>query len=298
MRLLCGTGVLIACGLALAGCGDEASPPAKRAAVINVEIDRVFSIEADPPGGDVLVATDRGLIRIDSDGRNPRQVLGVYRDRRGSTPMGALSLAPGEPGTLLASGHPRAPTRGFSETLGLVSSSDGGRRWEPVSLYGRADFHPLRRADARIYGFDFRQLKFVVTTDEGRTWKPLELPAPMYDFVVDPADPDRLAASTPAGLLESVDGGYRWLPAGKGGGDLRLAWPQTGRFYSAAKDGTVTTSDGPGSRGAPVGELPAKPQTLTALDPDSLLAAVDGGRVVRSDDGGQSWRDWLLFGEP
>ena len=143
-----------------------------------------------------------------------------------------------------------------------MSSSDGGRRWEPVSLYGRADFHPLRRADARIYGFDFRQLKFLVTTDEGRTWKPLELPAPMYDFVVDPADPDRLAASTPAGLLESVDGGHRWLPAGKGGDDLRLAWPQAGRFYAAAKDGTVTTSDGPGSRGAPVGELPAKPQTL------------------------------------
>ena len=212
--------------------------------------------------------------------------------------MGALSLVGGEGGSLLASGHPRMPADGFAETLGLVASSDGGRRWEPVSLYGRADFHPLRRADARIYGFDFRQLKFLVTTDEGRTWRPLELPAPMYDFVVDPDDPDRLAASTPAGLLESVDGGNRWLPAGKAGDDLRLAWPETDRFYAAAKDGTVTVSDGPGSRGAPVGELPGKPQTLTALDQDSLLAAVDGGRVVRSDDGGQSWRDWLLFEQP
>jgi hypothetical protein len=82
VRLWCGTGVLIACGLAVAGCGDQASPPAKRAAVIDVDIDRVFSIEADGSGGDVLdptTADSPGATGCSS--RNLDLVMGKWESR-------------------------------------------------------------------------------------------------------------------------------------------------------------------------------------------------------------------------
>ena len=100
-----------------------------------------------------LVATDAGTV-----------VAGTHRGARTVTAAGAVS-APGgaqddlmgmtgEAGTqrLASSGHP-GPGTSLPNPLGLITSTDGGATWTPVSLQGRERHAPtpsiLRRATIR-----------------------------------------------------------------------------------------------------------------------------------------------------
>lgn len=75
----------------------------------------------------------------------PAQISQEQQDFMGFTVAG--------PDRLLASGHP-TPGQDLPAALGLIESRDGGRTWQPVSLLGQADFHVLRAAGERVYGFD------------------------------------------------------------------------------------------------------------------------------------------------
>ncbi|MDQ3768132.1 MAG: hypothetical protein M3370_01435 [Actinomycetota bacterium] len=230
------------------------------------------------PGGDgVFIATHNGLYRAAGDGRAPVQVSAEQQDFMGFTVAA--------PDRLLASGHP-APGQDLPGALGLIESRDGGRTWQPVSLLGEADFHVLRAAGERVYGFDGISRRFLASADGGGTWQERELPAPMFvDLAIAPDDPERLVAATQDGLFTSNDAGRSWRPAGEAFG--LLGWAPSGRLFVVDARAQILSGapDGPLS---PRGALPELPVTFMAAE-GALYAALGDGRVLRSQDDGASW---------
>ncbi|WP_348245882.1 WD40/YVTN/BNR-like repeat-containing protein, partial [Salmonella enterica] len=76
------------------------------------------------------------------------------------------------PDRFIGSGHPELRDD-LPPLLGLISSSDAGRTWEPVSLLGEADFHALDADGARVVGYDASGGRLMRSDDGGRTWTTL-----------------------------------------------------------------------------------------------------------------------------
>ncbi|MCP9490451.1 MAG: hypothetical protein MSC31_11335 [Solirubrobacteraceae bacterium MAG38_C4-C5] len=227
-------------------------------------------------GDGVLIATHDGLYSAAGDGSAPVQVSAEQQDFMGFTVAA--------PDRLLASGHPAAG-QDLPAALGLIESRDGGRTWQPVSLLGEADFHVLRAAGERVYGFDGAGGRFLASADGGGTWQERELPAPMFDLAIAPDDPQRLIAATEEGLFASNDAGGSWRPADDATG--LVAWAPSGRLFVVDEQAQVLSGapDGPLSRR---GALPELPVTFMAAQ-GALYAALADGSVLRSVDEGASW---------
>lgn len=236
----------------------------------------VHGLGLTPSGDGVLIAAHNGLFRAPVGGGAPVQVSAEQQDFMGFTVA--------SPERLLASGHP-APGQNLPAALGLIESRDGGRTWQSVSLLGEVDFHVLRAAGERVYGFDGASGRLLASADGGRTWQERPLPAPIFDLAIAPGDPQRLIAATEAGLVASRDGGRTWRLAGDAVG--LLAWPSSAQLLVVDEQGQVL-SGAPGGRLSPRGALPELPVTFMAAR-DALYAALADGSVLRSVDGGASW---------
>jgi hypothetical protein len=230
------------------------------------------------PGGRLFIATHTGLF-LSAPGQTTAESVGTSdQDIMGFT------VAAG--GRFLGSGHPGSEQSNLPANLGLIESRDGGRTWKPISLLGEADFHVLRASGERVYGFDSTNLRFLVSSDAGRRWDEREVPEPLVDLAIDPADPDRLVASGESGLLTSGDAGRQWRALG--GEPALLAWSDDGRLYSITGDGAVEASADGGRSFAEAGTVSGQPVAFMADGEDLYVALADGG-VQRSTDGGRSW---------
>jgi photosystem II stability/assembly factor-like uncharacterized protein len=189
----------------------------------------------------------------------------------------------------LGSGHPDVEglQEGSPPLLGLIESKDGGRSWTSISMLGEADFHVLRFAGTRIYGYDASGNRLLTSTDAGESWKKLALPSPLLDLAVDPADPDHLLAAGEVGLFESLDAGRHWgllsIDAGL------LAWPSQEMLYLVDDDGTFYRSTDKGQNRTPIGDVGGEPAALVAERANELYVALHDGTVKISTDGGKTW---------
>lgn len=139
--------------------------------------------------------------------------------------------------------------------------------------------------------------------NRGATWSDRLAGADVHRIRVDPADPDRVWAMTATGVQCSSNGGETWAPIEAIEGyyctDL-LIDPAGIRYVSAGTAGTGDTvhiwaNEGSGWRetaqldtGGVSGVV-----AMELIGSDLLhVRAVDGGRhrLVRSEDGGQTWR--------
>jgi photosystem II stability/assembly factor-like uncharacterized protein len=270
--------VLVAVGAVLlaTGSASEEEPPVAGAPSGATSGGHVHGLGLAPAGDGLLIATHNGLYRAAGNGSAAVQVSAEQQDFMG------FAVADGD--RLLASGHP-AEGQDLPGVVGLIESRDGGRTWQPVSLLGEADFHVLRAAGERVYGFDGVSGRFLASTDGGRTWQARELPAPMFDLAIAPDDPERLVAATEDGLFTSTDAGRSWRPAGDAVG--LLAWAPSGRLFVVDAQAQVL-SGAPGGRLSRQGTLPEPPVTFMAAE-DALYAALADGSVLRSVDEGASW---------
>jgi photosystem II stability/assembly factor-like uncharacterized protein len=190
----------------------------------------------------------------------------------------------------LGSGHPDPRDirdRRLPPLLGLIESTDAGKTWRPISLLGEADFHVLRNAGDRVYGFDATNERLMVSRDGGRTWIEHRPPAPLIDLVPDPRRSGHVVAATERGLFESDDGGGSWRELGKSVG--LLAWPAPNRLYAVDGRGRVLTSADAGREWKAVGDIGGQPAALLATAPRDLYVALHDGTIKRSANGGASW---------
>ena len=131
-------------------------------------------------------------------------------------------------------------------------------------------------------------------------------------LAADPADPQRLYAGTRDGILRSGDGGLTWQPAGMEGRiikSLAVSPHDPDTVYAGTKPALMFRSDDGGQSWRELDGFrripnrwwwfsPAEPPDRrpyviaiapSPTEPETLLAGVEFGAVVRSDDGGETW---------
>jgi photosystem II stability/assembly factor-like uncharacterized protein len=256
----------------------------------------------------LYVATHTGLVRL-RDAATPEWV-GEHRfDLMGFT------AHPSEPGLVYASGHPDVQTyaRDRVGNLGLLVSRDGGRTWQSVALRGQADFHALAlspREGGVLYGWNVAGAPglFKVATT---TWAAERLPARgLADVLALAASPDpagALLAGTLTGLFASRDGGQAWTalkalgtaPVTAAAFHARDARVVAAYVHRAAA-GLMLSRDG-GTTWEPAGYHGGadSPAAALAVGPGEHVAvATTAADVVRSGDGGRTWRTVVERGRP
>jgi len=282
----------VCCGvlglLLMAACGDGGQvAPGDRLPATPLPADEdpglvhVHGLGVNPADGLVYAATHFGLWRLTEHGE-PERVGEAAHDLMGFTVVG--------PDHFQASGHP-AVVEKLPPLLGLIESTDGGQTWRSVSLLGEVDFHALRAAHDRVYGWNATDGAFMVSED-GLDWQRRSA-APLADFVVDPEDPDAILATVVASLDEarlvrSSDGGRSWADV-DGPALALLAWERTARLWGVGLDGRVWHSGDGGGSWDEVGLLEGRPEAL--LDSGDDLYAAAGGAILRSADAGATWRE-------
>jgi hypothetical protein len=246
----------------------------------------VHGLGINPSDGALFMATHTGLFRVGRDEQEAKRVGTRLQDTMGFTVAG--------PNRFLGSGHPdirEAREKNLPPLLGLIESTDAGASWNPVSLLGEADFHVLRFAGERVYGYDASNDRLLASVNRGRTWDELDKPGPLIDFAAAPDSPLRLIASSAGGLaeglFESRDGGRNWRQISRALG--LIAWPTTKRLYLVGGEGRIYFSADAGRALAPRGEIGGQPAAFTAEGPVELYAAVHDGTIKRSSDGGATW---------
>lgn len=282
-----GVRALLAAGAVLAivaggACSSNTGQPSQggRPADGDAGVVHVHGLGINPKDGALYAATHTGLFRIPESGVAER-IADRHQDTMGFTVAG--------PDRFLGSGHPdmRDYRAGrLPALLGLVESSDAGATWQSRSLSGKADFHALRAAHGRIYGFDSTSGAFMVS-DDGMTWE-TRATVPIRDFAVSPSDPDLVVATSQRGTLRSRDGGRSWAvltapPL------VLLDWATQDTLWAAAADGVIFRSADGGDSWVQRGALGGPPEALLAAA-GTLYAAVHEQGIFRSDDGGVTWR--------
>jgi hypothetical protein len=244
----------------------------------------VHGLGVNPADGALFIATHTGLYRVGQGERKAERVGDLYQDTMGFTIVG--------PNRFLGSGHPdinEAREKDLPSLLGLIESTDEGESWQPISLHGEADFHVLRFAGERVYGYDSSNDRLLASGDRGRSWEELEKPGPLVDLAVDPTNARRIVVTTAGGLqdglFESRDGGASWTRRSEAVG--LLAWPR--RVYLVAGGGQVFASRDGGRRLEHLGEIGGEPAALVAQGPNELYVALHDGTIKHSTDGGSTW---------
>ena len=270
--------------LVLAGCASDEPPVSDTALpVVALEedpgLEHVHGLGINPADELLYVATHFGLLRVDDE--QAERVGEHYLDLMGFTVLG--------PDHFVASGHPPF-TDELPTHLGLIETTDAGETWEPVSLFGQADFHALRHAHGQIIGWDTISAELLVS-DDGQQWDSRGEHA-IFDVVVDPEDADHLLATTgirPDGLVlaRSDDGGGSWSEL-DGPALTRLAWERPSRLFGIGPDGQVHDSRDGGQSWEQVGDVGGLPEALLDTG-ERLYVAADRALQVSEDDGA-SWQ--------
>ncbi|WP_311344904.1 F510_1955 family glycosylhydrolase [Blastococcus goldschmidtiae] len=283
-------GAAAAGALLLAGCGTDATAGGQAGAdgethshddgthphPDDVTLEHVHGLGVDPADDTLYAGTHYGLVRITPDGELTR-IADRVQDFMGFTVVG--------PEHYLASGHPGEGQDGPGN-LGLIESTDGGQTWETLSLEGEADFHALDAAGDMIYGYSGGRL---LVSEDGVEWADRG-DMRIADLAADPTDPQRVLATTEAGLVVSDDAGKDFTAVA---GAPRLVLVDIaadgGTAAGVAPDGTAFVSTDGGRTWTERGSAGGAPEALT-VEGDDVYVAIDGA-VQASTDGGETFTE-------
>ena len=225
--------------------------------------------------GDLLLIGTHGGLWSQLAGEPAQQVSEHSFDVMGFAQAGSVMYSSGHPG----------PGQDAPPDLGLQTSQDAGRTWESTSLRGQVDFHRLRAQDSIVQGLSAHDGKLLRSTDAGATWSDLGSPG-LFDFALDPSDPEIVVATQQSGTVRSTDGGSTFGPLPDAPLLAFLSW--TGdRLYGVATDNTLQVSTDAGATWKKVGQVQGQPQALGA-DGDHVVALA-GSTVWDSTDGGRTF---------
>jgi photosystem II stability/assembly factor-like uncharacterized protein len=278
--LIAGTiGLVAVLVTAIMATRDDASVTPGERAVHDPGPIHIHALGINPRDDALFVASHTGLYRIGRSENVARRVSDRRQDTMGFTVAAADHF--------LGSGHPDLRD-GLPSRLGLIQSRDGGKRWRPISLLGKADFHVLRARGRQIVAYDASKGRIFVSRDRGQHWRAHRFEGPLVDLVIAPGRPQILLATSPAQLLLSRDGGRSWGSIVETSG--LLAWPKRERLYLLAPDGRLWLSPDRGRRWRALGEIAGRPAAFATYTNGRMYAALHDGTIKRSTDGGRSWR--------
>jgi photosystem II stability/assembly factor-like uncharacterized protein len=272
--------------IAAAGCGSSAVQildPAGKRPLVN-------ALDVDERDDTLLVTTNRGFFRVDPESGKAREIRGLVRVGRRTSPVGRfLEVLADGPGRMYGSGHPDQPET-LPQFLGLMRSRDGGQTWTVIARLGRADLHEMVAAHGSLYAADAVLGALLVSSDGGRTFAERFTPrGQVVDLAVSPADPDRVFVSMETHMFRSADLGSTWDLAGEARG-AQLAWPVERSLFRADADGTVLVSSDGGKTWTRRGRLAREPVKLHEHTARMLDAVLADGTIHRTTDGGRTWK--------
>lgn len=180
----------------------------------------------------------------------------------------------------------------FGHHGGIMSSTNGGRSWQPLGTSSDAMSLGAATSGSIITaGHDV----FAESRDGGRTWVDIPAALPSRDihgFARDPVDPSRMwAYLATGGLWESTDGGLAWERVQEQNILFPVATrsPAGARLFGVSAEGLGSSADG-GRTWRRVATPELYPiASLSATADGSVLVAGGPGGLARSDDGGASW---------
>ncbi|MBG6224093.1 photosystem II stability/assembly factor-like uncharacterized protein [Arthrobacter sp. CAN_A2] len=230
----------------------------------------IHGMSVDPGTDRILLATHDGLFDVT---RSPAQQIGPTIDLMGFTATGD--------GTLYASGHP-GPGTDLPDPVGLITSTDDGRSWEPVSRQGETDFHALAATGTGLIGYEGR----IVTSADGHHWMVTADDVPAYNLAA--ATGGTVLATTEQGLYRSEDSGATWTTVPNApllafttfAGDTAIGVTPDGTVHTSADAGLTWTQ-----RGAILGEPAAIAADHTGDKTHRIWVATNEGIEVSSDNG-------------
>lgn len=201
------------------------------------------------------------------------------RRRRGYAALSLVALAAGLLGFLvLDSGGGTGTAAGEGE--GAVGAQINDGRWRPATGLEGGTVTALavdpQNPETVFAATD--QAGVFKSADGGRTWRSLNLPSRMGRsdaIAIPPADPETLYVGTGRGVAKTTDGGRSWRLTGS---DLRGKTMRGEWYYRGLGTGTgfVYTL------------------VVDQRDPDIVYAGTWNRGVLKSTDGGASWRRTAL----
>jgi photosystem II stability/assembly factor-like uncharacterized protein len=261
-----------------------------------------------------------GLVDLQVDPLNPTNVYGatgegVYKSTDGgrnwsainsgltSLEMSCLAIDPKTPSTIYAGTH----HNGFASGDGIFKSTNGGASWTRInngligSEVSTLTIDPL--TPTTIYATNASGI--FRSTNGGANWTRINTDRHfVISFVIDPKNTSIIylsEGSSPGGVSRSTDGGLTWKGINDGltspHSNLIAIDPVTPTTLYVSTGGSVFKSTDSGTTwvaslsNTPTGSIavdPANPATLYVASPVSFGNA---GRVLRSSDGGATWKE-------
>lgn len=278
VALASGAAAIVAATMLLTGCSPAAPPATDPTGVPATLFEHIHELVPDPSDDRLLVATHEGLYRltIGLDGATAAvgPIAGLDFDPMGFTLADGIAYASGHPG-------PTTPSSFGSPSLGLITSTDGGKSWANVSLTGQTDFHGLTVVTGgdrppRVFGYDASAGRVERSLDGGMTWTS----GAMLNARDILAVGDQLFATTAEGLATSNDGGATFSVDPDAPSLYVIAGDGSGALAGVDTTGTIWTRV--------VGEDWVHGHTVEGT-PQAF--AVDGARLYVADDRGISYTD-------
>jgi photosystem II stability/assembly factor-like uncharacterized protein len=180
---------------------------------------RVRSIAMHPSDGRTLWigAADGGVWRSTDAGANWLPIM----DNENSIAMGAIAVAPSDPGILYAGTGEHTSNVDAYLGAGIMKTTDGGARWSlaglgTVGAFSRIVVHPTN-PDIVLAGGTKNGGGFYRTSDGGRNWIRVPGPKGVSDITMNPRDPEEIWIGTLSqGVMHSSDGGRTFAARNEG----------------------------------------------------------------------------------
>lgn len=238
------------------------------------KLEHVHGLGLNPADDTLYVATHNGVFTVD-DGRAE-----LVADRAQDT----MGFAIAGPDRFFASGHPA--DSGSPNPLGLIESTDRAATWSPKAFSGEADFHAIDVADPWIYAYSADRGALIRSQDT-EAWESVAS-APMIDIAADPADPDRVVATTNRGELVAYAADADSQVFADAPLLTQVDWTPDGVLVGLGPRGEVRVSGDGGQAWSEGRALRGSPEALS-VDASTWYAATTAG-IYTSSDLGQSWR--------
>ncbi len=247
-----------------------------------------FSPEFPDDGGLLMAGYSSGLVRSDDFGAG-FQAPGLGLEA--SNCQGVAMPRDGEGMTLAYGIASYSPYR----------SRDGGRSWEALDAPPNRPSFVVAGAGERVWlisadSSDRWAATYAVSDDAGESWREFEALAPLLGTGLVTAVVDRdplLCVGTPDSVFCSQDGGESWaqlLQSEQPLLELAMGPEDSVTELAVAGDGGIWLYRGEGSW-EQVFEADEEPlRNLAFADDGTGFAATRSGRLLRSEDGGESWQ--------
>lgn len=269
--------------LVVAGCApssDDERPSEIGSAM--ADLGHVHAIDTDPADGTLYLATHHGVFAL-GDGGSVERIAGRWQDTMAFSIVG--------PGRFLASGHPDLRERDRPTHLGLVESTDNAQTWQPLSLYGEADFHALDTSDEWIFGYESRTGTLSASDDDAQTWVDLATDE-LVDLAAVPDEPGAVLATRPDGTIHRYEASSRKPEPISGAPNIVLLdWPDPALLVGVTPDGDVHHSADQGRTWRVAGSVPGTPQGIHVSSQRWYIATDKG--LFTSGELGDRWEQIL-----